>query len=363
MTVAMAKDSLYVPDAPGKLPQEKQGQYCHVDTEIDIKENDILAKSSELLEILLKDHTTHDNIFWATDNYSHLGDGYQFSDPITIEAITGTNGNVIVPRALKTRVQQQQRSREMAEVFTPSWLCNKQNNLVDNAWFGRDNVFNVEIDDQEGAHRWNTTEGKIGFPDGKSWIDYVTEIRLEITCGEAPYLASRYDAVSGNIIPVEERIGLLDRKLRIVSENTEGSGDWLAAAKAALRSVYGYEWQGDNLVLARENLLCTIIDHYKHKFGRKLPKQSLPGLAYIISWNIWQMDGLKGVIPNSCGERRTVTQDLFGETVSVTQCQGCRDGDIKHHNGTYAMVAEWPRNITSSRVNHKTPIRFIDLIK
>jgi hypothetical protein len=33
----------------------------------------------------------------------------------------------------------------MAEVFTPSWICNAQNNLIDNTWFGRDNVFNKEI--------------------------------------------------------------------------------------------------------------------------------------------------------------------------------------------------------------------------
>lgn len=322
-----------------------------------------LLAEQELLTILLKDHTTQGNIFWATDDYADRGVGYQFYDPITIEAITGENGSVIVPRAFKSRQQQQQRSREMAEVFTPSWICNKQNNLVDNAWFGREGVFNTEIDNPDGTHTWIPSEGKIEFPDGKTWRDYVTENRLEITCGEAPYLVSRYDTVSGQPLPVEKRIGLLDRKLRIVSENTSTSGEWLAAAKAALRSIYGYEWQGDNLILARENILCTILDYYRAKFGRELPKQSLPGLAYIISWNIWQMDGLKGVIPNSCGERRTVVQDLFGETVTVSQCQGCKDGDIKKHNGTYALIVDWPNDVTSSQVKHKTPIRFIDLIK
>lgn len=359
----MAKNPKDVLSGIASPPSERQEAACHAHSDIDIKENDILAISPELLSILLTDHTTHDNIFWATDNYAHLGAGYQFSDPITIESITGENGNVIVPRSLKSRQQQQRRSREMAEVFTPSWICNKQNNLIDNAWFGRENVFNTEIDNPDGTHTWKKTEGKIEFPEGKTWRDYVTENRMEITCGEAPYLASRYDTVTGEPIPVDMRIGLLDRKLRIVSENTDKSGEWLAASKAALRSVYGYEWQGDNLILARENLLYTILDHYKARFGRNLPNRSLPGLAYIISWNLWQMDGLKGVIPNSCGERKTVTKDLFGETVTVSQCQGCRDGDIRHHNGTYAMITDWPNDITSSRVNHKTPIRFIDLIK
>ena len=333
------------------------------DTQVDIKEDDILAISPGLLDMLLKDHTTKGNIFWATDDYAERGNGYQFSDQITVEAITGDNGNLIVPRSLKSRQQQIQRVRDMAEVFTPSWVCNHQNNSIDQEWFGRENIFNTEVNTIDGTHTWIPNNGKIEFPEDKTWRDYVTENRLEITCGEAPYLVSRYDTVSGLPLPIEMRIGLLDRKLRVVSENTETSGEWLAAAKAALRSNYGFEWQGDNLILARENILFSVLDYYKAKFGRDLPKQSLPGLAYIISWNIWQMDGLKGVIPNSCGERRTVVQDLFGETVTIRQCQGCKDGDIRHHNGVYAMIVDWPNDVTSSQVKHKKPIRFIDLLK
>ncbi len=359
----MVEGNIRMPDTSQELLQKKRESSCHANTDIEREENIQRILSPDLLEILLKDHTTKSNIFWATDNYADRGEGYQFSDPITIESITGENSSVIIPRALKSRQQQQQRIREMAEVFTPSWICNKQNNLIDNAWFGRENVFNTDIDDSDGSHRWNPSICKIEFPDGKTWRDYITENRLEITCGEAPYLVSRYDTVSGLPLPVEMRIGLLDRKLRIVCENTEKSGEWLAAAKAALRSTYGYEWQGDNIVLARKNLLFTVCDFYSAKFGREIPKQSLPGLAYIISWNIWQMDGLKGVIPNSCGERRTVVQDLFGETVTVSQCQGCKDGNIKKHNGTYALIVDWPNDITSSQVKHKDPIRFIDLIK
>lgn len=118
-----------------------------IDSKVDIKENDILEMSPELLNTLLKDHTLSNedkqvNIFWATDNYAARGAGYQYSDPITIEAISGENGDVIVPRSLKSKATQQQRSREMAEVFTPSWICNEQNNLVENAWFvGR--VFSI----------------------------------------------------------------------------------------------------------------------------------------------------------------------------------------------------------------------------
>lgn len=334
----------------------------HVCDEVDIKENYILALSPDLLNALLKDHTLSTdehqvNIFWATDNYSDRGEGFQYSDQITIGSITGANGNVIVPRSVKSRERQQQRSREMAEVFTPAWICNKQNNLIDNAWFGREGVFNTEIDNTDGTHSWTVNPEPVSFPEGKTWRDYVKENRLEITCGEAPYLVSRYDAVSGEFIPVERRVGLLDRKLRVVGENTDTSGDWLRWAQTAFKSTYGFEWQGDNLVLAREALLFTFIDYYHAKFGRNPQLKSLLYIAYIISWNIWQMDGLKGVIPNSCGERRTVVTDLFGETETISQCQGCKNGDIHAHNGIYSVIRDW--NTRGS----KQKIRFIDLLK
>ena len=36
-------------------------------------------------------------------------------------------------------------------MFTPSWVCNAQNNLIDDAWFGRKGVFNEEITKGETA--------------------------------------------------------------------------------------------------------------------------------------------------------------------------------------------------------------------
>lgn len=326
------------------------------DTQVDIKENAIYELSPELLNTLLKDHTLSTateqvNIFWATDNYADHGEGYQYNDQIKIEAITGANGNTIVPRAVKSSEQQQQRSREMAEVFTPSWICNKQNNLVDNAWFGREGVFNTEVDNTDGTHSWKVNTERVTFPDGKTWRDYVNENRLEITCGEAPYLVSRYDTVTGEPIAVERRIGLLDRKLRVVGENTETSGEWLKAAQAAYMSTYGFEWQGDNLVLAREALLYTFRDYYLAKFGKEPQLKSLQYIAYIISWNIWQMDGLKGVIPNSCiklPKLKNEAPSLFSsedlgepEEPTLFDCPGCKNKDIHSHTGKYAKIKDW----------------------
>ena len=256
---------------------------------IDINETEVLKQYPEVLEMLLKDHTTQQNIYWATDSYADRGKGYQFKDAITIDRITGDNGMIIRPRSVKSKDEQTKRSKDMAEVFTPSWVCNAQNNLIDDAWFGKQDVFNSESPD----HTWKAISGKIEYPEGKTWKDYVRDTRLEITCGEAPYLVSRYDTVSGMPIELTERIGLLDRKLRVVSENTETTGEFLDWCQEAYKNIYGYEWQGDNLLLAREALLFTFLDYYKAKFGEDPLLKSIQYIAYIISWNVWQMDGLK----------------------------------------------------------------------
>ena len=116
------------------------------DIRVDIKENYIYQLNNKLLEILLKDHSSKKNIIWATDIYKNRGMGYYEYDNITLKAITGRNGLVIKPRVEKSKKEQTIRVRDKAEVFTPSWICNKQNNLVDNAWFGKENTFNTEED-------------------------------------------------------------------------------------------------------------------------------------------------------------------------------------------------------------------------
>lgn len=313
-----------------------------------------------ILEQLLRDHTTGHNILWATHDYEHLGEGYQYGDEILPEYISGKHDNIIKPRVTKTKEQQTDRSKDMAEVFTPSWVCNAQNNLVDEAWFGRKDVFNTEDASQ---HTWQTNPDKIAFPDGKTWHDYVRATRMELTCGEAPYLVSRYDTTTGLPIPLHERIGLLDRKLRVVGENTKTTSEWLEWAQVAYKNSYGFEWQGDSLLLAREALLLSFIEHYEAKFGKHPLEKSINYIAYIVSWNLWQMDGLKGVVPDSCrnGVKEKI-QTLFGEEEQMAICPGCQQDDIRRHNGTYCLIRDWgAKDPRTGETNRK--IRFIDLLK
>ena len=310
---------------------------------IDVKENYIYHLDNELLTILLQDHSSKKNIIWATDNYSSRGYGYCFRDEITISAITGYNGGVIKPRVEKSKKEQAERIKQKAEVFTPSWICNKQNNLVDNAWFDSEDIFNVEHDKE-----WTATTEKIAFPSpsGKTWEEYIKNTCLEITCGEAPYLVSRYDTVSGVSINISSRIGLLDRKLRVVSENIDSEPEWYKWAKTAFQNIYGFEWQGDNVLIARENLLFTFIDYYENKFGVFPIKEYLREIAVIISWNIWQMDGLKFVIPESCAEVESDQLSLFDEQKEPQQCPGCKKNDPYSHTGIYCKIMDWEENKT-----------------
>ena len=324
-----------------------------MNTKIDILENDIIEQYPGVLEILLRDHTTQKNIFWATDNYEHLGKDYSFQVPILPELISGENGNIIMPRVFKDKVLQQARSKEMAEVFTPSWVCNAQNNLIDNAWFGKENVFNLE-EIVDGKKTWKLNANKVMFPDGKTWKNYVRDTRLEITCGEAPYLVSRYDTTTGEFIEIENRIGLLDRKLRVINENVNDTGKWLEAAQIAYKNIYAFEWQGDSLLLAREALLYTFIENYKHKLNALPSLEALKNIAEIISWNIWQMDGLKGVVPNSCKEESVEILDFFETRTKIMKCKGCETQNIKLHNGIYCNIMDW---------DIEKPIKFISLLE
>ena len=317
---------------------------------VDIKENYILKLNNDLLAVLLTDRTTNKNLIWATDNYKDLGAKYYPESRISIDLITGYHGNIIKPRVNKSKKEQQDRVKNKAEVFTPSWICNKQNNLVDNAWFERDCIFNIEKDTT-----WETTKNKIQFPNlvGKTWQDYVRELRMEVSCGEAPYLTSRYDTVSGDYIEVKNRIGLYDRKLRVISENVDSEPEWMEYAIEATKSIYGYDWQGDNILLARENLLFAFAESYFEKFEVAPIIEHLLKIAEIISWNIFQMDGLKYVIPNSCKPIPKMQISLFPEDDKPEECAGCVKGNNNKHTGIYVKVMNWET---------KRKIKFISLI-
>lgn len=268
---------------------------------INIGDELLRLRSLKLLKKLLVDKATKKNIMWATDAYRALGAGYERNREMDEDLITGMHADVIKTRARKAMEQQSERTKQHAEVFTPLWVVKKMVDHADEVWFGASDMF------FKGGER----TGKVKFPeDGDGWQAYVDSRRMEITCGEAPYLATRYDVETGEAIPVERRIGILDRKLRVVTENAEGESEWLKWAYRALESTYGYEFQGDNLLIARVNVLMTFAEHLQARFERKPTEQELIHAANIIVWNVWQMDGLSGTIPY-CKAEEGVQISLF----------------------------------------------------
>lgn len=312
----------------------------------------------ELLEIILQDHTTGNNILWATD----IG-GHDEHAPIMIEEIIGENGLVLRPRVRKSDEEKRLRTKKRAEVFTPSWVCNEQLNAADSLWFfgkampGCGSPFNSPI-----GKRWKSTSDiilKESFDQsGKNWEQYILEDKIEMCCGEGPYLTSRYDVVTERVIPLKQRIGILDRKLRVVNtfagiDSNKTKKEWVDWIIKAYKHTYGFEWQGDNLLLTREALLYTFIDNLKaynlkrlinnnngtiRSLLNKIEEIDFDGLyledygfiksvCNIISWNFWQMDGLTACPPYEKPSRNLTaliaainkpkSRDLFGNIIPL----------------------------------------------
>lgn len=227
------------------------------------------------LPVLLQDHTTGKNIIWATDPPPELCVG--FADEITLEQLDKVQ---LVPRVQKRLADQKKRTSKKAEVLTPTWVCKKMADVAENDLKGED------------------------------WKEYINKTCLEVTCGEAPFLTSRYDTTTGQMIAMPDRIGLLDRKLNAITKEHFKDPKvwdyslWLNYAMNAYMSTYGYEWQGDNLLLARCNLFLTLMENFRSLFGNEIENHCMSpvlidAIADIISWNVWQMDGLKKTVPGT----------------------------------------------------------------
>ena len=294
---------------------------------------------SVVLKTLVKDKTTGQNIILATPARTRRGRIFGKTKQITEELLQSIGADLIQPRVAKSLEKQAERTREKAEVFTPSWICNKMNNHCDAEWFGRKNVFNTED-----GQSWRPTSKPIKFENENDWQKYVDSKRLEITCGEAPYIVSRYDTTTAEIIPIKRRIGILDRKLRVVNENTDNKTDWLKWTYRSFQSVYGYEFQGDNLLIARINLLITFMDYMQDRWERIPTESELQKVANIIAWNFWQMDGITGKVPfGKPKEERTLNMFDFtvGNNDSEPEEMDCKIFDwTRRRSYTYRSIKE-----------------------
>jgi len=237
----------------------------------DLNDSAILRENESLLSLLLKDHTTGKNIKWGTDSYINHGYSFRDNQEIKIDLITGWYEGFIRPRVNKDIDIQLERQRNRAEVFTPSWVIKLQ---VDAA-----------LKDME----------KLPL------ADFIQTKWLEITCGEAPYMVNRYDMETGDVIPLKKRSGFMDVKFNKLNKEIESEEEWVELALEIYKASYGYEYQGDSLLLARENLILTFIDNYFYMFGAFPNDQLINKVSKIVSFNVIQMDGLSYEVPYSDG--------------------------------------------------------------
>lgn len=288
-------------------------------------------------------------IIWANESKGTNG---KFNQPVSFEQIKS--------RVEKDNVEQTNRSKDNAEVYTPFWICNLQNDLVDQDWFKKDTfITGLPI--------------KFKTPlKAKKWLEYVKLNRMEITCGEAPYLVSRYDVTKETkLIHPNYRTGLLDRKIRVINSfaknNELNEDEWHQVIKKCYQSIYGFEYQGDSLFLARCNLLLTYIDYYQEYFQKDfdITKQKnidkLKEIAYIICWNIWQMDGITNSIPDKQSKktRKLTNQEDDCNKEGFMQMKFNFDKannsliEKSEHKNNHCYILDWEAN---------TPICFNELL-
>jgi hypothetical protein len=308
-----------------------------------------LEENPDVLDILLFDRSSGRNILWATDDLAEKGPEYTENAEILPHLITGDFK--IIPRFRKVRSTQDSRAKSHGEIFTPAWLCNQMNNGVDENFLAKDSAgFNREIKNEDTRkNTWKTSKHKVVFKEGIDWVRYIMDVRLEAACGEGAFTTSRYDAQTGKFIPTPDRIGLLDRKLRVVNENVDDYGVWVGFVKIAYQATYATEFLGDSTFLARKNVLSTFFENHFLKFKKQPLKEDVLEIAEIISWNVWQMDFLKQVVPNSCLNAKKASKEFLKSPFIAHQdfCQGCLKGygeGNNIHNGIPCLIRLWHKN-------------------
>lgn len=242
---------------------------------------------------LLVDKTTGENIIFAEDEYEGYDLTDHYTEDIMKELIASKQLNYRVRKSLE---HQKARTKKNAEVFTPSWVCKQM----------------IEMCEPP-----------------EDWQEFVQSTWLEITCGECPYLVNLYDSTTGEKIPIDKRIGVLDRKFRLINtrivqedftNERSYKRKWIDTMYDAMRSTYGYEFQGDNLFIARVNVLRCFVENFYVKWNKMPPDATIRKAIEIIQWNLWQMDGLKDTVPFSNTPAKIMDWKL-NEVIEFKSCK------------------------------------------
>ena len=250
---------------------------------------------------LLVDKTTGENIIFAEDEYEGYGLTDHYTEDIMKELIASKQLNYRVRKSLD---HQKSRTKKNAEVFTPSWICEQM----------------IEMCEPP-----------------EDWQEFIQSTWLEITCGECPYLVNLYDSTTGEKVPIDKRIGVLDRKFRLINKHIVQENfineqaykrKWIDTMYDAMRTTYGYEFQGDNLFIARVNVLRCFVENFYVKWNKMPPDATIRKAIDIIQWNLWQMDGLKDTVPFS----DTPAKIMDWKLNEIIEFRSCKEEKEKKEN-------------------------------
>jgi hypothetical protein len=179
-------------------------------------------------------------------------------------------------RCDKPKAEQRARTKRRAEVFTPTSVVAFMN---DHAEAAKCNVPVEELDTV-------------------SWRDRIQLRALDSCCGEGAFTTTLYDPITGEDIPEPERVGILDRKLRLVVEHAPMS---LAPRYllTALRTSYACDIMGDNVILARMNVYLAWLEAYRRAMGTPPSIAEMNEACEVICGTVMQVDALTGMLPAS----------------------------------------------------------------
>ena len=239
---------------------------------------------------LLVDKTTGENIIFAEDEYEGYDLTDHYTEDIMKELIASKQLNYRVRKSLE---HQKARTKKNAEVFTPSWICDQMITMCEPP---------------------------------EDWQEFVQSTWLEITCGEAPFIVMLYDSTTGEKIPIKKRSGVLDRKMQAINKNVDDKREWTKWTDRAFKTTYGYGFQGDNLFIARVNVLRCFVDYYRDKWNEMPSKDTILKMINIIVWNFWQMDGLKDTIPFTDTPAKIIDWKLTNRNhTEVIEFRSCKE--------------------------------------
>lgn len=112
---------------------------------VELTKTELEKKYPGILGFLSIGRTSSKNIIWTTSNYSRFGKGFMSTDHIPLKYLVNHSRQIVKPRILKSKTKQKKKSKDTAEVFTPAWVYNLQNNIINKERFFSNASKEVEI--------------------------------------------------------------------------------------------------------------------------------------------------------------------------------------------------------------------------